>query len=148
MMYFAYGSNLNWEQMKQRCPDCFPVARATLKGWKLQFRGPLDIEPDARSEVHGAVFSISEDDLEALDQYEGFPNCYTRKTVTMLDNKREQLISAIVYVMTRTRKGKGLYMPSKGYLQCCLQGYEDFGIPETQIWDALDRVEKAELQFA
>ena len=43
MMYFAYGSNLNWDQMKVRCPDCFPIAKATLKGWKLQSKlGPKE----------------------------------------------------------------------------------------------------------
>lgn len=142
MIYFAYGSNLNWEQMKVRCPDCFPITTATLKGWKLQFRGPLDIEPDPKSEVQGVVFYISDQDLENLDYYEGYPTCYKRVMVSLIDNKRNQLMKAAVYVMTNTRKNRGLVQPSKGYLQCVLQGHEDFNISNTQVWDALDRAKK------
>lgn len=142
MLYFAYGSNLNWEQMKYRCPDCVPITKATLKGWELQFRGPLDIEPEKNSSVQGVVFRISERDLENLDAYEGYPSCYTRKKVTLLDNKRCQLITAMVYVMTGTRKNRGLCPPSRGYLQCVLQGHEDFSISDKQVWEALDRTEQ------
>ena len=34
-LYFAYGSNLNVGQMKQRCPDSAGVSTAVLNGWKL-----------------------------------------------------------------------------------------------------------------
>lgn len=33
--YFAYGSNLNVEQMKGRCPDSIGISPAVLNGWKL-----------------------------------------------------------------------------------------------------------------
>lgn len=141
-MYFAYGSNLNWDQMKMRCPDCHPVTKATLKEWKLQFRGPLDIEPDTESEVQGVVFSISENDLKNLDAYEGFPTCYTRKIVALVNNRKNQLIRATIYVMTKTRKGRDLWKPSRKYLQCVLQGHSDFDIPDNQVWKALNRINK------
>ncbi|KAM5358706.1 hypothetical protein ACJZ2D_015049 [Fusarium nematophilum] len=34
VLYFAYGSNLSTEQMRQRCPYSTPVGLAYLKGWK------------------------------------------------------------------------------------------------------------------
>lgn len=142
MLYFAYGSNLNWEQMKRRCPDCFPTAKATLKKWRLQFRGPLDIEPDENSEVQGVVFNISDQDLKNLDRYEGYPSCYIRKMVTLISNKQDQLIRAMVYVMTNTRKDQQLCQPSEGYLQCVLQGCEDFDIEDVQVWEAVDRAKR------
>ncbi|CAG7563009.1 unnamed protein product [Fusarium equiseti] len=61
ILYFAYGSNLSTEQMRQRCPYSTPVGLAYLKGWKwiINTRGyanvvqlPIDSDddtPDAES---------------------------------------------------------------------------------------------------
>ena len=38
-LYIAYGSNLNLEQMRCRCPTAEVVDKATLDGWRLRFRG-------------------------------------------------------------------------------------------------------------
>ena len=35
MYYLAYGSNLNVEQMKKRCPDAVVVGTAVLDGYRL-----------------------------------------------------------------------------------------------------------------
>ena len=37
-LYFAYGSNLNLDQMARRCPDAEPVGRVRLDGYRLAFR--------------------------------------------------------------------------------------------------------------
>ena len=39
--YIAYGSNLNLEQMKMRCPTAEVVGVSELKGYKLVFKGAL-----------------------------------------------------------------------------------------------------------
>ncbi|KAH6969730.1 hypothetical protein DER45DRAFT_61730 [Fusarium avenaceum] len=55
VLYFAYGSNLSTEQMRQRCPYSTPVGLAYLKGWKwiINARGyanvvqlPIDSDED------------------------------------------------------------------------------------------------------
>ncbi|KAM0349385.1 hypothetical protein ACHAPU_003794 [Fusarium lateritium] len=55
VLYFAYGSNLSTEQMRQRCPYSTPVGLAYLKGWKwiINARGyanvvqlPIDSDDD------------------------------------------------------------------------------------------------------
>ena len=44
--YFAYGSNLNFEQMAYRCPEATAVGIAKLDGYELAFRrGSLTILP-------------------------------------------------------------------------------------------------------
>ena len=35
--YFAYGSNLNFEQMAYRCPEATVVGTAKLNGYELAF---------------------------------------------------------------------------------------------------------------
>ena len=42
--YLAYGSNLNKEQMQMRCPGAVPIGTMLLKGFELQFKGPLTIK--------------------------------------------------------------------------------------------------------
>ena len=43
ILYFAYGSNLNAAQMKQRCPDSEGISAAVLDGWQLKERLYADI---------------------------------------------------------------------------------------------------------
>ncbi len=40
--YIAYGSNLNREQMAQRCPDAKVIGSGMLKDYELLFRGYTD----------------------------------------------------------------------------------------------------------
>ena len=37
--YFAYGSNMNLEQMKYRCPAAEVVENVRLENYRLAFRG-------------------------------------------------------------------------------------------------------------
>ena len=41
MYYIAYGSNLNKEEMKQRCKDAKFVSLARLENYTLTYRGNL-----------------------------------------------------------------------------------------------------------
>lgn len=38
-LYVAYGSNLDKEQMKYRCPSARPVQSGYLDNWQLIYRG-------------------------------------------------------------------------------------------------------------
>ena len=98
-LYFAYGSNLNILQMAQRCPDSVGVSAAVLSGWKLVERTYADIEPAAGECVNGALYEISERDLENFDRYEGYPDYYTRNEVLVTDNAGV-FHKAWVYTMT------------------------------------------------
>ena len=52
--YFAYGSNLNFEQMAYRCPEATVVGTAKLDGYELAFRrGYLTILPKEGASVEG-----------------------------------------------------------------------------------------------
>ena len=47
-LYGAYGSNLNKDQMRFRCPYAKPVASYDLEGHALKFRGVADVESAER----------------------------------------------------------------------------------------------------
>ena len=54
--YFAYGSNLNFDQMAYRCPEATVVGTAKLDGYELAFRrGYLTILPKEGSRFHSAT---------------------------------------------------------------------------------------------
>ena len=56
MKYFAYGSNLNEEGMRFRCPNARKGKKYTLTGYRLTFRGGLpDILPDEDGKVVGGL---------------------------------------------------------------------------------------------
>lgn len=83
-LYFAYGSNINLEQMAQRCPDAQVVGPVTLENYELLFRGNLrgngvaTIAPREGSTVHGLLWNITPKCERALDYYEGTLACMRR----------------------------------------------------------------------
>ena len=129
ILYFAYGSNLNVAQMKQRCPDSVEISAAVLDGWQLKERLCADIEPAPGECVNGALYEISRNDLANLDVYEGYPEFYTRKRVQVTDCAgifRE----AWVYVMTPQYQDRRFSRPfPQHYREVCSAGAEYWGIP-------------------
>ena len=72
--YFAYGSNLNFEQMAYRCPEATLVGTAKLDGYELAFRrGYLTVLPKEGASVEGLIWSVTDHDESQLDCYEGYP---------------------------------------------------------------------------
>ena len=84
--YFAYGSNLNFEQMAYRCPEATAVGTAKLDGYELAFRrGYLTVLPKEGASVEGLIWSITDHDESQLDCYEGYPTFYDKETMTVTD---------------------------------------------------------------
>ena len=54
-LYFAYGSNINLDQMEYRCPDASVVGPVVLDNYELLFRssGVATIAPKEGGRVHG-----------------------------------------------------------------------------------------------
>ena len=105
-LYFAYGSNINLEQMAYRCPDATVVGPVTLENYELLFRGNGDgfgvatIEPKEGSKVFGLLWNITPKCEKSLDRYEGYPHLYDKQTVTVRDGLGNT-IPVMAYVMTR-----------------------------------------------
>lgn len=127
MYYFAYASNLNQKQMKERCPDSKPLFVATLPNYKLVFcnwsrkwrGGVASIKSLRGDRVRGAIYEVSEACLRRLDRFEGG---YNRYKVTVFDEDSEPL-EAITYVIAgRLEDAK----PSQEYLAVVQQGLRDW----------------------
>ena len=83
ILYAAYGSNINLEQMAYRCPNSTVAGTAMLKGYELQFRYHATIEPNADAEVPILLWKLEAQDERFLDRYEGFPKYYRKEGILL-----------------------------------------------------------------
>lgn len=85
--YFAYGGNMNLEQMKYRCPAAEVVENVRLENYRLAFRGRAPgngvatVLPEKGSYVEGVLWKITEACEKSLDFYEGFPSFYGKESI-------------------------------------------------------------------
>ena len=139
-LYFAYGSNINLEQMAHRCPDAEVVGSVTLAGYELTFRGRTDgsgvanIEPKDGASVPGLLWRITPKCEQALDHYEGVPRLYVQQDVTVRDADGKEY-AVMAYVMTDLFREPS--MPSPFYFQGIRDGYAQNGMDEKPLEDAL-----------
>ena len=141
--YIAYGSNLNIPQMRMRCPSARIIGTGEVPDYRLMFKGSqtgayLTIEPCEGASVPVAVWEVFADDELALDRYEGFP-CFYYKTEMKLPIKgvrsgKVRTRTVFVYIMHEDRP---FGIPSRFYVNTCLEGYCSFGFDEKVLEDAL-----------
>lgn len=136
--YLAYGSNLNLDQMKRRCPHAKVVGKAKIEGYRLAFKGffedfaYLTIEEAEGKSVDVGVYEITYTDEKYLDYYEGYPNNYFKKMMKVnLDGKS---VDAMIYIMSPDFE---YFMPSENYFYICFVGYCDFGFDTNTLLDTL-----------
>ncbi|CDM68553.1 hypothetical protein CM240_1394 [Clostridium bornimense] len=126
-LYLAYGSNLNLEQMSNRCPTAKVVETSQIDNHRLLFRGAhagavATIEPFKGDSVPVLVWEITPADEAALDRYEGWPFLYRKETVKVKLNGKT--VKAMVYIMN---DGRPLGQPSCYYYSTILEGYKSAG---------------------
>lgn len=134
MLYVAYGSNMNLDQMKYRCPNSKIVGNGTVYGYKLIFNIHADIIKSENAKTPVVVWDISDKDWQTLDIYEGYPEYYIRKNISVkLDTGEVE--TAVVYVMNDDRKG--ICPPTTRYLQGIIDGCNSNNIDTQYLFDAL-----------
>jgi gamma-glutamylcyclotransferase (GGCT)/AIG2-like uncharacterized protein YtfP len=105
--YFAYGSNMDRNQMLKRCPEAELISVATISGWRFRIntRGVATIVPEDESTVYGIVWRLSKGDEQNLDYYEGVGmGLYAKRTmeVRLADGRS---LEAFLYLATDTQPG-------------------------------------------
>ena len=131
-LYIAYGSNINLEQMKYRCPHSKVVGTSEIKDYELEFRGVATIVPNKGAIVPVLIWELDERDLPVLNRYEGWPRLYRQETMSFELNGRE--VEGMAYLMNY---GK-LSPPSQQYYNTILQGYRENGLDEKYLQIALE----------
>lgn len=125
-LYGAYGSNMNLEQMNDRCPKAMVVGTGILEGYKLTFRGRYkgvaNIEPCKGRAVPIVLWEITQDCERALDLYEGYPSLYIKEEVDIKVKGKAK--TAMVYIMTSEYTNMAA-APTKYYFNVIARGYSD-----------------------
>ncbi|RME86334.1 MAG: gamma-glutamylcyclotransferase, partial [Planctomycetota bacterium] len=127
--YFAYGSNLNTEDVKNHyrqkggsfdSPWRRIVGKAFLPDYEYVFHyrsstrraGALDLQPKTDQVVSGMVFEV--EDWEWLDYKEGAPYCYARQEVEVI-LEDGSFLPAITYLVIPNRIEKEFIPPTEEY---------------------------------
>ncbi len=134
-LYFAYGSNLDLNQMAYRCPDAKVVEPVTLDNYELLFRRFATIAPKEGSTVHGLLWEITPQCEQALNFYESYPSFYDKEPVTVRTQSGEK-ITVMAYVMTERYKDQPA-LPSPSYYNGIRQGFIQNGLPLEALEKAL-----------
>ena len=146
MLYFAYGSNMDAAQMKERCPCAKFVCRAKLPSHRLAFTlrslrrrcGVADILRDETKHVWGVVYELLESELENLDKDEDFnpgrpygQNEYSRENCYVWhegDAKRPLLVS-----LYRGHPQPNPPLPNCDYKNLIVEGAKQWQLPADYI---------------
>jgi gamma-glutamylcyclotransferase (GGCT)/AIG2-like uncharacterized protein YtfP len=131
--YFAYGSNMNWPQMRRRCPSSRFVCVGRLPGYefgitrhsRLRNCGTANVYPAASKEVWGIVYDISDSDLLILDSFE---DGYRREILPVypLEGGAPPLVDALVYVAAIE---DNVPRPSAEYRRLIIEGAKHWNLP-------------------
>ena len=138
-LYFAYGSNINLEQMELRCPKAQMVGPVTLKNYELQFRGSgfATVAPKKGSVVHGLLWKLTPSCEQSLDRYEGYPRHYIKEAVTV-QTADGLKIPVMAYIMAEPMCCQPA-LPSPYYYRTIRQGFESNDLPVDLLKEAWDR---------
>jgi hypothetical protein len=140
-LYAAYGTNLDPEQMRRRCPHSPVRGTGWLEGWRLTFGGedvgwegalPSLVE-DPLGSVYVMLYDVPDLDEKVLDEWESYPQIREkiRLRVTTLDGTP----LAWVYVLRAYEGG----MPSCRLLGLMAEAAEAAGAPKDYLYELRSR---------
>jgi len=144
VLYFAYGSNLDAEQMRERCPSSQMRFTAELRDHRLGFSyfsrrwrgGAADLVPAKGCSIWGVVYELAEAELPLLDRFEagyqriGLPVC----------RDGGELHDVLSYTV---RGAKGSCQPTPAYRDKMLRWGRHWNFPDGYL-DALRALEVRE----
>ena len=134
-LYFAYGSNLDVQQMHHRCAEAVRLlAPGRLRGYALAFNayssswrgGVADVVLAPQQEVWGLVYDVSTAGLERLDVYEDYPHLY-RRFQDAIETSRSVLTAVWIYTVVHKQE---FIPPSQEYLGVLQRAARCFDFPE------------------
>jgi gamma-glutamylcyclotransferase (GGCT)/AIG2-like uncharacterized protein YtfP len=136
LYYWSYGMLCDPDNMEYE--GVTMIGRARLDGYKLELLGHANVVKDGGSAIWGTLWKIDTQVLDQLDMVEGYPHYYTRVTETVTTDDGRQYRTQI-YVMTDDSRQDSLSRsPAEQYVGLIRRGYQHAGIPQEQLWDAID----------
>ena len=138
MLYFAYGSNMSIDRLKDRVPSAVVKTTGFITGHILKFnkvshgsgKGNIEDTGNPNDIVYGVVYELDKTEKPTLDQAEGLGGGYDEKTVTVSTNEGQ--IQAITYYATKTNDS---LKPYDWYMNHVITGAKENNLPKEHIKD-------------
>jgi gamma-glutamylcyclotransferase len=132
LSYFAYGSNMDPKQIKERLGRIPKTQCASLKDYCLRFNkvdqkmagvGYANIIHSRGKTVCGVLYEVTEEEMNKIDHYEGISRGhYRRESVEVeIASDNNNRACAIAYIAYRGKIKEGL-RPTAEYLKRLLAG--------------------------
>lgn len=136
MLYFAYGSNMLTARLQARCCSAVPVAVAKAEGYGFVYgkRGQdgsakATLVPCDGDAAYGVLFEVSEQDMIALDGFEGRGRGYERDDDFIVTNlSTDKPVMASAYLAPPEFIDVTL-LPFDWYHALILAGAREHGLP-------------------
>jgi gamma-glutamylcyclotransferase len=132
--YFAYGSNMLTDRLRERVPSATAIGIGQLAGHVLRWdkrserdgSGKCDAEATGRPDdvVWGVVFELDSEDKSALDRTEGVGGGYIEKTVQVLTDAGP-LTAVMYYAIDKDASLR----PYHWYKALVIAGAREHGLP-------------------
>lgn len=143
VIYFAYGSNLDDRQMRERCASARVEARAVLPNHALAFGGfsarwggaVATVAPTPGAEVEGLLYRLGPADLGSLDSHEGHPFAYERTSMLVQDEHGRRRRAAIYM---QPKLGFEPWAPPAGYVRVPRRAYKRLGFAAARLPAAIE----------
>jgi gamma-glutamylcyclotransferase len=136
LYYFAYGSNMNWQQMQRRCPSSRFVCVARLpdhrfgitRHSRLRDCGTANIYPARGEEVWGIIYEVSDADLTVLDSFE---DGYRREILSFQPiEDGKQALNALAYMADIE---PNVPRPNAEYRRLIVEGARHWKLPAAYV---------------
>ncbi len=137
-LYAAYGTNMDGEKMRMRCPHSPAIGTGWLDGWRLTFGGEemgwegavATLAEETGGQVFVVLYDLNREDERLLDELElAVTSIYSKISVRVHTLDGEALAST--YVLNDYEGG----LPSAHYLGLIADAAEKAGAPDDYVTD-------------
>ena len=141
ILYFAYGSNMCTERLKERVGPVEPKGTAELTKYCFQFHKESKDDGSAKADafytgcqehvVYGALFQLDESRKRCLDKAEGGYNCDSIE----VEDKDGNPVRALIYLAKKERiiKEENKKKPYFWYKRLVVEGAKQHGLPADYV---------------
>ena len=141
-LYAAYGSNLDPDQMRMRCPYSPTRGTGWIEGWRITFGGEsigwegslATLVEDPFGRVFVMLYDVPREDEARLDEWDGAAMGVYRK-IRVRVHTLEGDVLAWTYVLNDYEGG----LPSARYLGTMADAAEKAGAPDDYVAELRNR---------
>jgi gamma-glutamylcyclotransferase (GGCT)/AIG2-like uncharacterized protein YtfP len=148
MLYFAYCTLLDRDEMGRFCPGAVPGSTGTISGWRVGFaaydrannRGGCQLIAEPGHEIYGILYDMSDAEMTELDRISGVPDGYYERIDVTVTTAGGQQIPAITYIIPSPQ---GAFTPSAAYTRPIRAGARAVGLPDAYVAELEQTIDAA-----